>query len=88
MFILCEYKNECNFCLQVCLSMLMYSSSSYSQTYSILLHHHIHYLLSFILSFFSLSIYLSIYPGNAKMAKQAQSKEKVLDKMLKSGLTG
>jgi hypothetical protein len=25
--------------------------------------------------------------GNAKMAKQAQSKEKILDKMLKSGLT-
>lgn len=31
---------------------------------------------------------LTHYPGNAKMAKQAQSKEKVLDKMLKSGLTG
>ncbi len=25
--------------------------------------------------------------GNAKMARQAQSKEKVLDKMMKSGLT-
>ena len=31
---------------------------------------------------------LTHYSGNAKMAKQAQSKEKVLDKMLKSGLTG
>jgi len=34
------------------------------------------------------NIPLTHYPGNAKMAKQAQSKEKVLDKMLKSGLTG
>jgi len=38
--------------------------------------------------FLSLFILLTINPGNAKMAKQAQSKEKVLDKMLKSGLTG